>query len=91
MVVITASRPLAYTHVSLCVSVCLCVSAVVVLDQAGCMIWPVVFLYPESGHNDFIEQFAEVSTFQEHLDVCAHAGLPCIAIAALLHVSTDGS
>ncbi len=35
--------------------------------QSSCMVWPVVFLYPATGHNDFIEQFPEVSTFQEQL------------------------
>ena len=37
--------------------------------QSSSMVWPVVFLYPATGHNDFIEQFAEVSTFEEHLQV----------------------
>ncbi len=37
--------------------------------QVGCMNWPVIFLYPAYGHNDFIESFPEVATFEQYLEV----------------------
>ena len=61
--------------------------------QSSSMVWPVVFLYPATGHNDFIEQFAEVSTFEEHLQVrpliCCCCYLRCYSHCVLTadHVS----
>ncbi|RNA17831.1 tetratricopeptide repeat 4 [Brachionus plicatilis] len=31
--------------------------------------WPVIFLYPEMGQTDFIEEFSENSIFSDHLNV----------------------
>lgn len=38
------------------------------IDEHSCMVWPVLFLYPSSGHNDLVERFPEVSSFQEQLE-----------------------
>lgn len=37
------------------------------IDESDCLHWPLILLYPESGNSDFISDFAEVSTFGEHL------------------------
>ncbi|CAG8497278.1 16244_t:CDS:2 [Acaulospora colombiana] len=39
------------------------------LNPEGQLIWPVVFLYPEYQETDFIAEFNEGNTFQDHLDV----------------------
>ena len=39
------------------------------LDADGCLVWPVLFLYPEFGQTDLVEAFGEDQTFKEHLDV----------------------
>jgi len=33
------------------------------------LIWPVLFLYPEFGETDFIQEFHEDSSFAEHMDI----------------------
>jgi len=37
--------------------------------EDGRLIWPVLFLYPEKGETDFIEEFREEEQFQQHLEV----------------------
>merc|ERR1712228_672239 len=37
--------------------------------EDGKLVWPVLFLYPEKGETDFIEEFREEEQFQQHLDV----------------------
>lgn len=36
--------------------------------EQGNLAWPVLFLYPEHGETDFIEEFLEVDVFTDHLD-----------------------
>ncbi|KAK7482280.1 hypothetical protein BaRGS_00026523 [Batillaria attramentaria] len=36
-------------------------------DKDGCLHWPVLFLYPEYGQTDFIQDFHENSTFLDHI------------------------
>jgi hypothetical protein len=39
------------------------------LDESGQrLVWPVLFLYPEYGETDFIEEFDEDHVFSDHLD-----------------------
>ena len=33
------------------------------------LVWPVLFLYPEHGETDFIEQFGENDQFGSHLEI----------------------
>ena len=33
------------------------------------LVWPVLFLYPEFGETDFIQEFVENQCFQDHIDV----------------------
>ena len=33
------------------------------------LVWPVLFLYPEFGETDFIQEFVENQRFQDHIDV----------------------
>ena len=35
----------------------------------GVLVWPVLFLYPEVGETDFIEEFRETDHFADHLEV----------------------
>ena len=37
--------------------------------ENGVLVWPVLFLYPEVGETDFIEEFRETDHFADHLDV----------------------
>ena len=37
--------------------------------------WPVLFLYPEHGETDFIEQFGENDQFSDHLETMFGAGV----------------
>jgi len=37
--------------------------------DAGVLVWPVLFLYPEVGETDFIEEFRETDQFDDHLAV----------------------
>ena len=39
------------------------------LDQAGRLIWPVMFLYPEHGQSDLIESFSEDDRCVHHVYV----------------------
>lgn len=39
------------------------------LDESGALVWPVLFLYPEYGETDFIQEFHEDSTLAEHVEV----------------------
>jgi len=39
------------------------------LDQSSVLHWPVYFLYPESNQSDFIEDFNELNTFADHIDI----------------------
>ena len=36
--------------------------------EEGVLVWPVLFLYPEVGETDFIEEFRETDQFADHLD-----------------------
>merc|ERR1719219_3043294 len=38
------------------------------IDEAGCLVWPVMFIYPEYHQTDFIQQFNETSLFSEHVE-----------------------
>merc|ERR550519_3230689 len=37
--------------------------------EDGKLVWPVLFLYPEKGETDFIEEFREEEQFLQHLEV----------------------
>ncbi|TRY64096.1 hypothetical protein TCAL_12599 [Tigriopus californicus] len=37
--------------------------------DASSLVWPVLFLYPEHGETDFVEEFEENQCFADHLDV----------------------
>jgi len=37
--------------------------------DTGYLVWPVLFLYPEFGETDFIQEFVENQTFADHLEV----------------------
>ncbi|CAG8446253.1 13567_t:CDS:2 [Acaulospora morrowiae] len=39
------------------------------LNSENQLVWPVMFLYPEYKESDFIAEFNEENTFQDHLDV----------------------
>lgn len=39
------------------------------LDDDNYLVWPVLFLYPEFGETDFIQEFVENQTFADHLEV----------------------
>jgi len=39
------------------------------VDETGQLVWPVLFLYPEHGETDFIEEFRENEQFGDHLNV----------------------
>jgi len=39
------------------------------LDKQEALHWPVYFLYPESNQSDFIEDFHELNTFADHIDI----------------------
>jgi len=39
------------------------------LTPTGELVWPVLFLYPEFGETDFIEEFNETELFSQHLEV----------------------
>ncbi|CAD5121343.1 DgyrCDS9866 [Dimorphilus gyrociliatus] len=41
----------------------------VYLSEDGSMVWPVMFLYPEYGQTDFIQEFQEADSFADHLKV----------------------
>merc|ERR1712004_806366 len=43
--------------------------------EDGRLIWPVLFLYPEKGETDFIEEFREEEQFYQHLEVKLEATL----------------
>ena len=36
---------------------------------ADVLVWPVLFLYPEHGETDFIEEFTELNTLDDHLEL----------------------
>lgn len=38
------------------------------LDLNGCLVWPVLFLYPEFGQTDLVEEFGEDQVFRDHLE-----------------------
>ncbi|KAI8510249.1 Tetratricopeptide repeat protein 4 [Branchiostoma belcheri] len=42
--------------------------AKVYLDENGCLVWPVMFMYPEYMETDFIQEFHEESRLADHLD-----------------------
>ncbi|XP_046447563.1 tetratricopeptide repeat protein 4-like [Daphnia pulex] len=35
----------------------------------GCLVWPVLFLYPEYGETDFVQEFHEDTCFMDHLQL----------------------
>lgn len=37
--------------------------------DSGELVWPVLFLYPEIGETDFIEEFRESEKFEQHVDI----------------------
>ena len=37
--------------------------------EDGVLVWPVLFLYPEIGETDFIEEFRETEQFADHIAV----------------------
>jgi len=37
--------------------------------EDGVLVWPVLFLYPEVGETDFIEEFRETDHFTDHLEL----------------------
>lgn len=39
------------------------------VDAEGCMHWPVLLMYPETGQQDVIEDWHEDDSIAEHLDV----------------------
>ncbi|CAG8799464.1 21538_t:CDS:2, partial [Dentiscutata erythropus] len=39
------------------------------LNSENQLIWPVIFLYPEYKQSDFITEFNEENTFQDHLEI----------------------
>lgn len=39
------------------------------VNESGQLVWPVLFLYPEHGETDFLEEFRENEQFQSHLEV----------------------
>jgi hypothetical protein len=41
----------------------------IVLDDQGCLHWPVAFFYPEYRQSDLISDFIEHDTFETHLDI----------------------
>lgn len=41
----------------------------VYLNEDKRLVWPVIFLYPEHGQTDFIQEFVEDHTFKDHLEV----------------------
>ena len=40
----------------------------IVLDDQGCLHWPVAFMYPEYRQSDLISDFIEYDTFETHLE-----------------------
>ncbi|XP_078573985.1 tetratricopeptide repeat protein 4-like [Branchiostoma floridae x Branchiostoma japonicum] len=42
--------------------------AKVCLDEKGCLVWPVMFMYPEYMETDFIQEFHEEARVVDHLD-----------------------
>lgn len=43
--------------------------------EDGKLVWPVLFLYPEKGETDFIEEFREEEQFLQHLEVMLGEGV----------------
>ena len=43
--------------------------------EENILVWPVLFLYPEVGETDFIEEFRETDRFSDHLEVMFGAGV----------------
>ena len=43
--------------------------------EENILVWPVLFLYPEFGETDFIEEFRETDRFADHLEVMFGAGV----------------
>ena len=43
--------------------------------EENILVWPVLFLYPEFGETDFIEEFRETDRFLDHLEVMFGAGV----------------
>merc|ERR1711971_145023 len=43
--------------------------------EDGKLVWPVLFLYPEKGETDFIEEFREEEQFVQHLEVMLGEGV----------------
>ena len=44
------------------------------VDEDNNLVWPVLFLYPEFGETDFIEEFRENDLFWSHLEIMFGAG-----------------
>lgn len=38
------------------------------LEDDGCLVWPVLFVYPEHGQTDFVRHFRDDETFLTRLD-----------------------
>ena len=43
--------------------------------EENILVWPVLFLYPEFGETDFIEEFREEDKFSDHLEVMFGVGV----------------
>jgi len=39
------------------------------IENNNVLVWPVLFLYPEYGETDFIEEFTELNTINDHLEL----------------------
>ncbi len=44
-------------------------------EDASRLVWPVLFLYPEHGETDFVEEFDEGASFSDHLEVMFGGGV----------------
>ncbi|CAO3627502.1 unnamed protein product [Cunninghamella echinulata] len=45
-------------------------------EETDSLSWPVFFLYPEYKESDYIQQFNEYNTFQDHLDIMLEQPAP---------------
>jgi hypothetical protein len=45
-----------------------------VQDAKGVLHWPVLFVYPQHAQSDFVEQFCELDSLQQHLEASGCAG-----------------
>jgi hypothetical protein len=43
--------------------------------DSGLLAWPVIFLYPEHGETDFVEEFVEDQAFADHVEAMFGQGV----------------